>query len=182
MGGPDGVLKQHKRSQGDRGVYPVPCQVRISDMFAWGSSELTVSLLLEWPVLRDQVQILRPLSKRPTDKGRIQRGGAPGRIRRLWEGECVYEWVCLECNSLKVCMLACKGTAHFLPPISHGASVFPFHVVVALLGAPTTLTSLPSPAWPALPLPSVLPFNAPCHKVPWRKTASIWSDWSLRQQ
>lgn len=42
MGVADGVLKQNKRSQSDRGVYPMRRRVRILDMFTWGPSMLTV--------------------------------------------------------------------------------------------------------------------------------------------
>lgn len=111
------------------------------------------------------MQILRPLSEKPIDKGR---GGTPS-IRRLWEDACGGGG-CFECNSLEVCMLACEGTAHFLPQVSCRASIFLFHVVVALLGAPATLMtrqrSLPSPAWPALPLPSIPTFNVPLPQHP----------------
>lgn len=90
-------------------------------------------------------------TKRPRDKSRIQWGRYPRHPKTV--GGCVCEWVCFECDSHKVCVLACEGTAHFLHHVFHRASLFPVHVTVAQLGAWAILTYFP--ALPGQPSTSI---------------------------
>lgn len=177
MGGPDGTFKHHKRSQGDRGVYPMLWssmnfrRVCLGAFHAHNLSSITEITSAEGPSADSQAAF------RKTHRQR--QGWYPWHPKTV--GGCVWAGGCFECNSLEVCMLACEGTAHFLPRVSCRASIFLFHVVVALLGAPDTLMTrqrrLPSPAWPALPLPSIPTFNVPLpqHPLAFPNSISLFS-------
>lgn len=109
-------------------------------------------------------------TKRPRDKSRIQWGRYP-RHPKTVEG-CVCEWVCFECDSHKVCVLACEGAAHFLHHVFHRASLFPVHVTVAQLGAWALLTYFPCSAWPAFHF-------HPCPPTVFLATVSLGERWLL---
>lgn len=72
MGGPDGVLKQHKRSQGGHGVYRMLCQVRISDMFTFQahSQSIAGTASVERPSADSQATFQKTLRQRQDSMGR----------------------------------------------------------------------------------------------------------------
>lgn len=98
------VLKQHKWSQDDRGVYPVLWSGRDFRHVCLGSfhaSNPPIAASAEGPSADSQTTF-----PKTQNKDEILWGPLP--IRRLWEAVHMSGF---ECDSLKVCMLACRAQA-----------------------------------------------------------------------